>query len=120
MGANWELVAVNNAISAAGMSVGTGADQVSSLALHNAGLFYDGLVALGNGAPITSVLWGCIFVFIIRNTPIRGIIAAVLGAALTFVGAIHTSTIGIAQTTAMPSVWGYLLIAGFLAYKPSM
>jgi adenine/guanine/hypoxanthine permease len=115
--ANWALVAVNNAISAAGMSVGTGAGQVSSLALHNAGLFYDGLVALGNGAPITSVLWGCILVFTIRNTPIGGMIAAVLGAVLTFVGAIHTSTVGFAQPTAMPFVIGYLLIAGFLAYK---
>jgi AGZA family xanthine/uracil permease-like MFS transporter len=115
--ANWALVAVNNAISATGMSVGTADNQVSSLALHNAGLFYDGLVALGNGAPITSVLWGCIAIFTIRNTPIGGIIAAVLGSALTFIGVIHTSTIGIAQTTAMPFVWGYLLIAGFLAYK---
>lgn len=115
--ANWALVAVNNALSAAGTSVGTGADQVTSLALHNAGLFYDGLVALGNGAPISSVIWGCIAIFTIRNTPIGGIIAAVLGAALTFVGAIHTSTIGFAQETAMPFVWGYLLMALFLAYK---
>jgi adenine/guanine/hypoxanthine permease len=115
--ANWALVAVNNALSAAGMSVGDAAGQVSSLALHNAGLFYDGLVALGNGAPITSVLWGCIAVFTIRNTPIGGIIAAVLASALTFIGAIHTSTIGLAQATAMPFVLGYLLIAAFLAYK---
>ncbi|MGC5325197.1 xanthine permease [Brevibacillus sp. SYSU BS000544] len=115
--ANWALVAVNNAISAAGKSVGTGADQVSSLALHNSGLFYDGLVALGNGAPITSVIWGCIAVFTIRNTPIGGIIAAVIASALSFVGVIHTSTIGIAQETAMPFVLGYLLIAGFLAIK---
>ncbi|WHY01947.1 xanthine permease [Neobacillus sp. DY30] len=115
--ANWALVAVNNALSAAGMSVGAADNQVSSLALHNAGLFYDGLVALGNGAPISSVLWGCIAVFTIRNTPIGGIIAAVLASALTFIGAIHTSTIGLAQATAMPFVWGYLLIAVFLAYK---
>jgi adenine/guanine/hypoxanthine permease len=115
--ANWALVAVNNALSAAGKSVGEGADQVSSLALHNSGLFYDGLVALGNGAPISSVLWGCIAIFTIRNTPIGGIIAAVLAAALTFIGAIHTSTIGLAQETAIPFVVGYLLIATFLAYK---
>ncbi|QCJ42234.1 xanthine permease [Bacillus sp. S3] len=115
--ATWALTAVNNAISATGMSVGTGADQVSSHALHNAGLFYDGLVALGNGAPITSVIWGCIAVFTIRNTPIGGIIAAVLGAVLTFVGAIHTSTLGLAQEIAMPFVWGYLLMAAFLVYK---
>jgi adenine/guanine/hypoxanthine permease len=115
--ANWALVAVNNALSAAGKSVGEGADQVSSLALHNSGLFYDGLVALGNGAPISSVLWGCIAIFTIRNTPIGGIIAAVLAAALTFIGAIHTSTIGLAQETAIPFVVGYLLIAAFLAYK---
>ncbi|MFZ7943578.1 xanthine permease [Neobacillus sp. 19] len=115
--ATWALTAVNNAISATGMSVGNGADQVSSHALHNAGLFYDGLVALGNGAPITSVIWGCIAVFTIRNTPIGGIIAAVLGAVLTFVGAIHTSTLGLAQEIAMPFVWGYLLMAAFLVYK---
>ncbi|GHI00587.1 xanthine permease [Neobacillus kokaensis] len=115
--ATWALTAVNNALSAAGMTVGNGADQVSSHALHNAGLFYDGLVALGNGAPITSVIWGCIAVFTIRNTPIGGIIAAVLGAILTFVGAIHTSTLGLAQDIAMPFVWGYLLMAAFLAYK---
>ncbi|MBU8916947.1 xanthine permease [Bacillus sp. FJAT-29953] len=115
--ATWALTAVNNAISATGMTVGTAAGQVSSHALHNAGLFYDGLVALGNGAPITSVLWGCIAIFTIRNTPIGGIVAAMLGAILTFVGAIHTNTVGLAQPTAMPFVWGYLLIAGFLAYK---
>jgi len=115
--ANWALVAVNNAISATGMSVGEAAGQVSSHALHNAGLFYDGLVALGNGAPITSVIWGCIAVFTIRNTPLGGIIAALIAAVLTFVGAIHTSTLGLAQDIAMPFVWGYLLIALFLAYK---
>jgi AGZA family xanthine/uracil permease-like MFS transporter len=115
--ANWALVAVNNALSATGMSVGEAAGQVSSTALHNAGLFYDGLVALGNGAPITSVLWGCIAVFTIRNTPIGGIIAAVLGAVLSLVGAIHLTTLGFAQEMAMPFVIGYLLIAGFLAYK---
>ncbi|WP_342430690.1 xanthine permease [Neobacillus sp. FSL H8-0543] len=115
--ANWALVAVNNALSAAGTSAGNAAGQVSSLDLNNAGLFYDGLVALGNGAPISSVLWGCIAVFTIRNTPIGGIIAAVLAAALSFIGAIHTATIGLAQVTAMPFVWGYLLIAAVLAYK---
>ncbi|WNS74750.1 xanthine permease [Bacillus sp. DTU_2020_1000418_1_SI_GHA_SEK_038] len=115
--ANWALVAVNNALSAAGTSAGNAAGQVSSLDMNNAGLFYDGLVALGNGAPISSVLWGCIAVFTIRNTPIGGIIAAVLAAGLSFMGAIHTATIGFAQATAMPFVWGYLLIALFLAYK---
>ncbi|WP_066291606.1 xanthine permease [Bacillus sp. FJAT-29937] len=115
--ANWALVAVNNALSAAGTSAGNAAGQVSSLEMNNAGLFYDGLVALGNGAPISSVLWGCIAVFTIRNTPIGGIIAAVLAAGLSFMGAIHTATIGFAQATAMPFVWGYLLIALFLAYK---
>jgi AGZA family xanthine/uracil permease-like MFS transporter len=115
--ANWATVQVNNALSAAGISVGTGADQVSSTALHNAGLFYDGLVALGNGAPITSIIWGCILIFTIRNTPIGAIWAAILAAALTFAGVIHTSTVGWAQTEGMPFVWGYLLIALFLAYK---
>ncbi|OCA88126.1 xanthine permease [Bacillus sp. FJAT-27225] len=115
--ANWALVAVNNALSAAGTAAGEAAGQVSSLALENAGLFYDGLVALGTGAPISSVIWGCIAVFTIRNTPIGGIIAAVLGAILTFAGAIHTVSIGFAQEAAMPFVWGYLLIALFLAYK---
>lgn len=115
--ANWALVAVNNALSAAGVSVGDATDQVSSAALHNAGLFYDGLVALGNGAPISSVIWGCIAIFAIRNTPMGGIIAALLGALLTFVGGIHTVTVGIAQATAMPFVWGYILVALILAYK---
>ncbi len=115
--ATWALTAVNNAISATGMSVGEGAGQVSIHAINNAGLFYEGLAALGNGAPITSVLWGCIAVFTIRNTPIPGIITALLAAVLSFVGAIHTSTIGFAQDMAMPFVWGYLLIAAFLAYK---
>lgn len=115
--ANWALVAVNNALSAAGTSAGEAVGQVSSAAMHNAGLFYDGLVALGNGAPITSVLWGCICVFTIRNTPIGGIIAAVLAAVFSLIGAIHTTSVGFAQATAMPFVWGYLLIAAFLAYK---
>lgn len=115
--ATWTLTAVNNAISAAGTSVGEGINQVSSSALSNAGLYYDGLAALGNGAPISSVLWGCIAVFTIRNTPLGGIIAALLAAFLTFIGAIHTSTIGLAQDIAMPFVYGYILIAAFLLYK---
>lgn len=115
--ANWATVQVNSALSAAGISVGNGAGQVSSAVLQNAGLFYDGLVALGNGAPITSIIWGCILIFTIRNTPAGGIAAAILASALTFAGVIHTSTVGWAQATAMPFVFGYLLIAAFLAMK---
>ncbi|MEB6607751.1 hypothetical protein MXM08_14450 [Aeromonas sanarellii] len=115
--ANWASIQVNNALSAAGVSVGEGVGQVSSAALHNNGLFYDGMVALGNGAPITSIIWGCIMIFTIRNTPMGAIYAAVLASGLTFAGVIHTSTVGWGQAQGMPFVIGYLLIAACLMYK---
>lgn len=115
--ANWATIQVNNALSAAGVSVGEEAGQVSSATLHNNGLFYDGMVALGNGAPITSIIWGCIIIFTIRNTPLGAIYATVLASILTFAGVIHTSAVGWGQAQGMPFVIGYLLVATCLMYK---
>jgi len=115
--ANWATIQVNNALSAAGVSVGEEVGQVSSATLHNNGLFYDGMVALGNGAPITSIIWGCIIIFTIRNTPLGAIYATVLASILTFAGVIHTSAVGWGQAQGMPFVIGYLLVATCLMYK---
>src|SRR5690606_8403879 len=61
--ANWALTLVNNTLTAAG----TNAGAVGLEAFTSAGVYHRGLVALGSGAPISSIVWGCLVVFAIRN-----------------------------------------------------
>ena len=111
--ANWALTLTNNALSAAG----TTARTVGADVLAKKGVYYQGLSNLGNGAPLGSMIWGCITIFAILDKPIRGAIAAVTGAVLVLFGVIHSPTVGFAQPHAMPLVYAYLMIGAMFVLK---
>lgn len=104
--ANWANTLVGNVLKAAQ----TNAGEVGMDALNAAGTFYSGIYHLGSGAPLSSLLWGCIAIFAIRNKPVFGAIAAVVAGALAFFGVIHQSvpSMGESQTMFMVS---YLMVA---------
>lgn len=109
--ANWALTLLNNTLSAAG----TNAATVGLEAFTKAGVYHRGLVALGSGAPISSIIWGCLVVFAIRSQSIYAIITAVGAALLTYTGVIHSPAVGFGL---QPSIAiGYLLIAALFVYK---
>ncbi|NLB20950.1 MAG: xanthine permease, partial [Clostridium sp.] len=109
--ANWALTLVNNTLNAAG----TNAGEVGLAAFKDAGVYHRGLVALGSGAPISSILWGCLVVFAIRSDSVKAIITAVVAAILTYGGVIHSVSVGL--NSQIPIAIGYLLMAGLFAYK---
>lgn len=63
------------------------------------------------------MLWGCIAIFAILNQPLRGAIAAAVGALLVFFGIIHSPMVGIAQGSALMFVYAYLMMAGLFVMK---
>jgi adenine/guanine/hypoxanthine permease len=111
--ANWALTLANNVMAAAG----TSAKVLGTAALAKKGVYFTGLAALGNGAPLGSLLWGCIAIFAILNQPLRATAAALTAALLTYLGFIHAPTVGIGQASAMNLVYGYLMIAAVFILK---
>ncbi|VFS47656.1 Permeases [Budvicia aquatica] len=89
--ANWALTIVNNVLSAAG----TSGAAIGSKVLASKGVYYTGLVHLGNGAPLGSMLWGCIAIFAILNKPLRGAISAAVGSVLALFGVIHAPVVAL-------------------------
>ena len=83
--ANWGLALAGNVMKA----VGTNPGEVGFAALDATGTNYTGLYALGNGAPLTSLIWGCIAIFAIRNRSVAAAMSALVGGALAFFGIIH-------------------------------
>lgn len=114
--ANWALTIVNNVINAAG----TSASAIGIETMLHKGVYYQGLVHLGSGAPLASMLWGCIAIFAILNKPLRGAIAAAVGALLVFFGVIHSPVVGIATGTALMFVYAYLMMAALFVVKHFM
>ncbi len=111
--ANWALTMVNNVMSAAG----TSGKILGAEVLAKKGVYYNGLVYLGNGAPLGSMIWGCIAIFAILNHPLRGAISAVGGAVLCLFGVIHSPSVGFAQPASMQFVYAYLMIAALFVLK---
>lgn len=111
--ANWALTTVSNVLAVAGTSAG----KLGAAALAKKGVYITGLQALGNGAPLASLLWGCIAIFAILNQPLRGVIAALVAALLTYLGFIHAPTVGLGQPASMFLVYGYLMVAGLFGLK---
>lgn len=109
--ANWALTLLNNTLSAAG----TNAAEVGLVAFTSAGVYHRGLVALGSGAPISSIVWGCMVVFAIRSDSAKAITTSITAAVLTYTGVIHSTTVGFGQQIEITI--GYLLIAALFAYK---
>lgn len=109
--ANWALTLLDNVLTAAG----TNAVEVGLEAFTDAGVYHRGLVALGSGAPLSSILWGSLAVFAIRNKAIPAMVVALISAALTYTGVIHSVAVGLGQQPEIAI--GYLLIAVLFLYK---
>jgi AGZA family xanthine/uracil permease-like MFS transporter len=96
---------MDNALSAAG----TTAAQVGTDALAGAGVVYDGLKTLGEGAILAGLVLGAIVAFIIDKRFWHAAIFSGAGAVLTFVGLIHAPKV---QWNADGQVTlGYLFLA---------
>lgn len=111
--ANWALSLANNVLSAAQTtSASIGVDVLTAK-----GVYYQGLVHLGNGAPISSILWGCLAIFAIKNQPIRAAIAGGMGALLAMFGIIHSPTVAFLQGSSGQFVLAYSMIAALFVLK---
>jgi adenine/guanine/hypoxanthine permease len=85
---------------------------VGDEALGNAGLVYDGLHLLGQGATLAGIVLGAIVTFILEKQLIRAAIAAAIGGALSWIGLLHSEQV---QWAAAPPVaLGYALLAAVL------
>ncbi|WP_422769626.1 regulator [Plantactinospora sp. WMMC1484] len=83
--AAWATGQMDNALAAAG----TTAAEVGDSALAGAGVVYDGLLVLGQGAILAGLVLGAVVVFIIDKRFLRAAIFAGVGALLSFIGLIH-------------------------------
>lgn len=107
--AEWATGQVDNALSAAG----TTAMAVGNAALVDAGVIYEGMKLLGQGAVLVGVLLGAIVYFVIAKRYYASATTAVIAAVLSFVGLINAHEIGI---NASPGATvGYLALALILA-----
>ncbi len=100
--AQWASGMVDNALAAAG----TTADKVGNEALNGAGVVYDGLQTLGEGAVLVGLVLGTIVTFILEKKFHFAAIACGVGAVLSFIGLIHAPKV---EWAASPEVaLGYL------------
>ena len=107
--AEWATGLVENALNAAGKTV----EEVGIPALVDAGVIYDGMKLLGQGAVLVGVLLGAITCFVIDRRFYAASAVALVAAALSFIGLINAYSVGV---NAAPSVTiGYILLAGILA-----
>ncbi len=107
--ASWGAGLIDNALSAAG----TSAAQLGEAKLSDAGLVYHGLHVLGQGATLAGIVLGAIVTFVLEKQLRRAAIAALVGAALSWVGLLHADQVG---WMAAPGVaLGYFLLAATLA-----
>jgi AGZA family xanthine/uracil permease-like MFS transporter len=83
--AQWASGLIDNALNAAG----TSADKVGLDALNAAGVVYQGLQTLGEGAVLVGLILGTMVTFILEKKFLYAAIASAVGAALSFIGLIH-------------------------------
>jgi AGZA family xanthine/uracil permease-like MFS transporter len=83
--AQWASGLIDNALNAAG----TSATKVGVGALNKAGVVYDGLQTLGQGAVLVGLILGTMVTFILEKKFGYAAIASFTGAALSFIGLIH-------------------------------
>ncbi|MEV7631267.1 hypothetical protein AB0N64_02540 [Microbacterium sp. NPDC089318] len=105
--ANWANSLISNTLK----SVGTNAGEVGADALNSAGTYFTGIATLGNGAPLSSLLWGMIAIFAIRNLPLRGAIISALAGVLSFFGIIHDSVPGLPDAFSLSDTHVLFLVA---------
>ena len=83
--AQWASGLIDNALNAAG----TSADKVGLEALNGAGVVYEGLQTLGEGAVLVGLILGTMVTFILEKKFLYAAIASAVGAVLSFIGLIH-------------------------------
>ncbi|QDY08104.1 regulator [Micromonospora sp. HM134] len=103
--AAWATSQIDNTLAAAG----TTAAAVGDDALNGAGVVYDGLLVLGQGAILAGLVLGAVVVFIIDKRFVRAAVFAGVGAVLSFVGLIHGEKIE--WNANGPVALGYLFVA---------
>ena len=107
--ASWAQGLIDNALAAAG----TSATDVGETALEGAGVVYDGLLVLGQGAILAGLVLGAVVAFIIDKRFLSAAAFAIGGAALSFVGLIHAAQV---EWNANGGVaLGYLFLAAVCA-----
>jgi AGZA family xanthine/uracil permease-like MFS transporter len=106
--ASWAAGLVDNALGAAN----TNAATVGEPALESAGVVYNGLNTLGQGAILAGLLLGAIVAFIIDKRLISAAAFAGVAAALSFVGLIHAPKVD--WNANGPVSLGYLGMAAVL------
>jgi AGZA family xanthine/uracil permease-like MFS transporter len=107
--AQWAHGMVDNALAAAG----TSATEVGYGTLSGAGIVYEGLKTLGEGAVLVGLLLGTIVTFILEKKFLYAAAGAVVGAALTFIGLIHAPEVEWAANNEV--ALGYLFFAAVCA-----
>lgn len=105
--ANWANSLVNNTLKAAGTTVA----EVGPDALNGAGTYFAGISTLGNGAPLSSLLWGMIAIFAIRNKPLLGVVVSVLAGVLALFGVIHSHVPSVPDALSMSDTHVMFLVA---------
>ena len=103
--AQWATGLIDNALAAAG----TSADAVGTDALNGAGVVYEGLQTLGEGAVLVGLVLGTIVTFILEKKFRLAATGAVAGAALSVIGLIHAPKVEWAANTDV--ALGYLFFA---------
>jgi AGZA family xanthine/uracil permease-like MFS transporter len=103
--ASWASGLIDNALGAAG----TNAGAVGETALENAGVIYNGLNTLGQGAILAGLLLGAIVAFIIDKRLVSAAAFAGVAALLSFVGLIHAPAV--AWNANGPVALGYAAMA---------
>ena len=114
--AQWASGLIDNALNAAG----TSASAVGSAALNKAGVIYQGLQTLGEGAVLVGLILGTMVTFVLEKKFLYAAIASAVGAVLSFIGLIHAPEVAWA---ANPQVaLGYLffgLVCVAYSFLPS-
>ena len=83
--ASWATGLMDNVLSAAG----TNAVEVGYDTIAGAGVVYEGLKILGEGAILAGLVLGAIVAFVIDRRFVHAAVAAAVGAALSWIGLIH-------------------------------
>jgi AGZA family xanthine/uracil permease-like MFS transporter len=102
--ASWAAGLIDNSLAAAG----TSAAEVGDDALNGAGVVYEGLNTLGQGAVLAGLVLGAIVTFVIDKRFVAAAVAAATGALLAFIGLVHAPEV--AWAAAPQVALGYLLL----------
>jgi AGZA family xanthine/uracil permease-like MFS transporter len=101
--AQWAHGLIDNALNAAG----TSAAEVGMEALNGAGVVYEGLKTLGEGAVLVGLILGTMVTFILEKKFRHAAVASAVGAVLSFIGLIHAPEVSWAASPAV--ALGYVL-----------